>query len=333
MIDIKLSVTGFIVCTIAIIFSGTKLTKYGDVIAEITGWGRAWIGLILMASVTSLPELMTGISSVVLIGAPNLAAGDVFGSCVFNLLILSFVDARIKQPLTSLVKPSHLFAGLSGIILLCLSAFGLLFKDVVPALFWVSPFSILIVLTYIAVMYGIFHYENRMDTAEYEASEKVKDKDGLRTALIYYSLNALLVIVAAAFLPHFGEKIADYYSMGDTFFGTLFLAASTSLPELVVSFAAIRLASYDLLVGNLLGSNIFNMLILALDDIFYTEGSLFSSIQTSHLQTIIFIIVMTAIVGLGILVRPTKKYWKFSLDTLIIALLYLCLMIILFLSK
>ncbi len=98
MNSLFLSSLGFLVCTVAIVHGGAKLTKYGDAIAEITGWGKAWTGLILMASVTSLPELMTGISSVAIIGEPDLAAGDVFGSCVFNLLILSYIDARIKKP-------------------------------------------------------------------------------------------------------------------------------------------------------------------------------------------------------------------------------------------
>jgi len=75
---------GFIICTALIVYSGTKLSRYGDIIAEKTGLGRVWIGVVLMASVTSLPELVTGISSVTFAGVPNIAVGDVLGSCVFN---------------------------------------------------------------------------------------------------------------------------------------------------------------------------------------------------------------------------------------------------------
>jgi cation:H+ antiporter len=74
----------FLACTAVIVFAGTRLTEYSDVIAEKTGLGRTWIGVVLMASVTSLPELMTGISSVVIFDLPNIAAGDVLGSCMFN---------------------------------------------------------------------------------------------------------------------------------------------------------------------------------------------------------------------------------------------------------
>jgi len=79
----------FAACTAIILYSGTRLSLYGDVIAEKSGLGRTWIGVILMASVTSLPELVTGISSVAIYNLPNIAAGDVLGSCMFNLLILA----------------------------------------------------------------------------------------------------------------------------------------------------------------------------------------------------------------------------------------------------
>lgn len=63
------SLTGFIVCAAIIFIAGRKLSHYGDLLAELTGMGKAWIGLILMAAVTSLPELMVGISSVTIVGS------------------------------------------------------------------------------------------------------------------------------------------------------------------------------------------------------------------------------------------------------------------------
>ncbi|MDH4101110.1 MAG: sodium:calcium antiporter, partial [Nitrospirota bacterium] len=75
----------FILCSAVIVYCGTKLSRYGDVIAEKTGMGRAWTGLILVSSVTSLPELFIGISSVTIAGTPDIALGDIMGSCVFNL--------------------------------------------------------------------------------------------------------------------------------------------------------------------------------------------------------------------------------------------------------
>ncbi|MDZ4667687.1 MAG: sodium:calcium antiporter [bacterium] len=323
-----LNVLGFLGCTLVIVFSGTRLAKYGDKIADLTGWGKAWVGLILMASVTSLPELMTGISSVTIIDSPDLAAGDVFGSCVFNLLILSFIDVRIQKPLTSLVKTSHLFAGLFGIILLALSGFAIMMSDTIPNLLWISPFSLLLIVVYLFAIYGIYQFDKSSETNHGE-----QNKAELKKVITAYILNALLVIGAAILLPFFGEQISVQTGLGNSFFGTLFLAASTSLPELVVSIAAIRMGAFDLLVGNLFGSNIFNILILALDDIFYTKGSLFAILKKDHLDSVLIVIIMTAIVGLGLMIKPTKKFWRLSFDTLIILFLYIGLIVVLFVKK
>ncbi|HPW87057.1 MAG TPA: hypothetical protein PLU78_07670, partial [Chitinophagales bacterium] len=148
--------------------------------------------------------------------------------------------------------------------------------------------------------------------------------------VVFYILNALVVIVAAVFLPYFGNHIAESAGVSQTFFGTLFLAIATSLPELVVSFAAIRIGNFDMLVGNLLGSNIFNILILAIDDIFYTTGNLYAHINNSHLISIIAIIIMTVITGIGLSIKRQKKNWLLSFDTFLILIIYILLMIFLF---
>jgi cation:H+ antiporter len=334
MNNLYLHVSGFICCAAVIAFGGARLAKYGDKIAELTSWGKAWVGLIMMAAVTSLPELITGISSVTIVYAPDLAAGDVFGSCIFNLLILSFIDARIKKPLTSLVKASHLFAGLLGIILIALSGIAILLSEITPPVLWFSPLSILLILVYLFAVQGIYKFDKSHEsTLEQADSPRADHKAELKKAFTAYFINALLVIAAAVFLPLFGKLIAAQSGLGNTFFGTVFLAASTSLPELVVSFAAIRMGSYDLSFGNLLGSNIFNIFILALDDLFYIKGPLFSSINKNHLESVLIVIIMTAVVGLGLMVRPTRKFLRLSFDTLIIFLLYVSLMFVLFIKS
>ena len=98
--------TGFVLCTLLIVYSGWKLRKYGDVIAEKTGLSRTWVGLVLLASVTSLPELVTGITSVTYTGTPDIAVGDILGSCVFNMLIRS-EERRVGKECRSRWSPYH----------------------------------------------------------------------------------------------------------------------------------------------------------------------------------------------------------------------------------
>ncbi|MGB5007961.1 MAG: hypothetical protein WBO39_13565 [Ferruginibacter sp.] len=336
MNNLYLYIPGFMLCAAIIIYSGSKLSYYGDQIAELTGMGKAWVGLILMASVTSLPELITGISAVAIVKAPNLAAGDIFGSCMFNLLILSVLDARIKKPLLSVVKSSHIVAAIFGIILLTVAGMAIYLANEIPVFLWISLFTFLLFGIYLVAVMGIFKYEQAalLEMSSDLPVQSASQAANLKKVIGGYALHALIVIGAAVFLPYFGEKIAAYTGLGNSFFGTLFLAAATSLPELVVSLAALRLGALDMAVGNLLGSNVFNMFILGIDDVFYREGSLFKAISASHLLSVFITIIMTAVVGLGLLFKPKKKqFWLFSLDTFIIIVLYLLLIIYLFIKK
>ena len=69
--------SGFLICVALIVVAGVKLCRYGDIIADKTGLGGTWIGLVMVATVTSLPELATGIASVTVAAAPDIAIGDI----------------------------------------------------------------------------------------------------------------------------------------------------------------------------------------------------------------------------------------------------------------
>lgn len=334
--NIYINILGFAACAAVIIYSGTKLSYYGDKIADLTGMGKAWIGLILMASVTSLPELITGISAVAVIKEPDLAAGDIFGSCLFNLLILSVLDARLKQPLFSVVKPDHIVGGIFGIILLMVASIAIYLSHEIPSVLWISSSSFALFGIYLVAVRCIYKYEYATITEIQHSTpaHTPSRSTDLKKAISGYARNALIVIVAAVFLPYFGEHIASATGLSNSFFGTLFLAASTSLPELVVSLAALKMGSADMAVGNLLGSNVFNIFILGVDDVFYTEGSLFKDISPTHSLTVYITIIMTAVVVLGLLFKIKKKLvWRLSVSTFIIILLYLALIIYLFIKK
>ncbi|WP_276368987.1 hypothetical protein [Chryseolinea sp. H1M3-3] len=324
------SVIGFLICAALITLSGTQLSKQGNRLAELTGFSKAWIGLILMATVTSLPELVTGLSSVVVVRAPDLAVGNVVGSCTFNLLVLSLLDLMLKKPITSLVKTSHVVAGSFSIILLACVGVAILLSPVTPAILWFSPFSLLLLSIYVAAMRGIFLFEksNTVTQNEQVISDD-RDKKDLKHVLSIYSIHALVVTIAALFLPYFGERIAQQTGLSDTFFGTVFLAITTSLPELVVSVSALRMGSLDMAMGNLLGSNVFNIAILAILDLFYIEGPLFGSISGTHSLSILASIIMTAVVAIGLVIRPERKAWRLGVDTWIILIIYMLLLLIL----
>ncbi|HBC77886.1 MAG TPA: sodium:proton exchanger [Bacteroidales bacterium] len=336
MSNLFLYILGFATCAGIIIYSGTKLSFYGHKIADLTGMGKAWVGLILMASVTSLPELITGISSVVIIKEPDFAAGDIFGSCIFNLLILTILDARLKQSLFSVVKSDHIVGAIFGIILLTVAGIALSQSHVIPSVLWISSSSFALFGVYLIAVRSIYKYEfAAFDESQPHTKLQSPSRSAeLKKTITGYAIYAFIVIAAAVFLPYFGEHIASSTGLSNSFFGTLFLAASTSLPELVVSLSALKMGSADMAVGNLLGSNVFNVFILGFDDIFYTEGSIFKDISPSHSISIYVTIIMTAVVVLGLLFKIKKKQaWNLSINSFIIIVLYLALMVFLFIKK
>ena len=119
----------------------------------------------------------------------------------------------------------------------------------------------------------------------------------------------MVVIIAAIFLPKIGEGIAETTGLGQTFVGNIFIALSTSLPEVVVSISAVKMGAIDLAVGNLFGSNIFNILILAIDDIFFVKGPILSFVNTSHIISALSAILMTAIAIIGLTYRSEKRHY------------------------
>lgn len=316
----------FTLVTGVIVFAGTNLSKYGDVIAEKTGMGRTWVGIILMASVTSLPELITGVSSVAIFDLPNIAVGDVFGSCMFNLLILAAMDALSGSiPISAKAHQGHVLAASFGVLMLGVAAISLNAGRYLPAVGWISPATFAIFLLYAVAMRMIFLFEKKRITEFVQQKVEIAryGQISLKQAYLRYAWNAVLVVGAATYLPRLGDQIAEATGLGRTFVGSIFIALTTSLPELVVSVSALRLDAIDLAFSNLLGSNLFNLAILALDDVVYSKAPLLTTAEPGHIVTANAAMAMTAIAVIGLTYRVSKKRFLFAWDSLAIAMVYL----------
>jgi cation:H+ antiporter len=324
---------GFLICATIIFFAGRKLSHYGDLLADYTGWGKAWVGLILMASVTSLPELMVGISSVAFVKSADLAVGDILGSCAFNLGILALLDAFIpkRKPIFSEASPNHIVSAALGIILLTLAGLGLFLPNDLHIMSLLSGFSLLFIAVYLISIRIIFIQEQKTKAALVLQETITEDKKlPLQTVIRNYIGFALVIIITALALPFFAEHIALSAGLNKSFVGTLFLAASTSLPEIAVSIAAVRMGALDMAIGGLLGSNIFNILILSIDDLVYPGGPLLKDASDSHILSVFATIIMSAIVIIGLSIRPSGKRYKLGWDALLIFFVYALNLILLY---
>lgn len=326
--------SGFLIGAAIVFFAGRKLAYYGDLLAQKTGWGKAWVGLILMATVTSLPELMAGISSSAIVMSADLAVGDILGSCAFNLGILAMLDAYLprNQPLFSQASPNHVLSAAFGIILIGMAGFSLILPEDILLISWIGTTSVLFIIIYVASIRLIYKNEhNHLHSKNKRALNATSPNPlSLRRVSELYTLFAVIIILSALSLPYFADDIAEAAGLDKSFVGTLMLATSTSLPEVAVSIAAIRLRSVDLAVGGLLGSNIFNIFILALDDAFYTKGHLMKDASDIHLFTAFAAIIMSAIVIIGLTYRASGKRFLLAWDAALIFLIYIANIILLY---
>ena len=293
----------FGVCTLLVILVGSRLSFYGDVIAEKSGLGRVWIGAVLIGAATSLPELATGLSAVVLIREPNLAVGGIVGSCLFNLVILALADVVYRRrPLLSMSTKGELLSASLSMIMMGVAAFGLVLSRWMrlPCFGGMQVPSWLILVVYLVGYRFILVYEK----GEFRSEDNYARFSASRAYWIF-GLLSITMIGLSVWLAYLGEGISKVTGWNTCFVGALFLAVVTSLPELVVSYTAVRLGAVDLAVGNVFGSNAFNIAILAFYDLAFM-GNFWGSLSLLHLLGLTSAMVMTGIT-LVAMVYPRER--------------------------
>lgn len=319
----------FLICVGVIVWTGVYLVKFGDVIAERTRLGRLWAGAILVATATSLPELFTGVSSVLIFDVPDLTVGTLLGSCVFNLLLLVMLDFLAgKRSFFDGVNPAYIVEAAFSLVLVAVVALGLFLSDGFKSFPWIWPGSILLPLIYvfavrITMREGRYppyvQTRNTRNTPNEEESRNVrntrkraKKKISLREAILGYAISAALVIGVSLWLPGVAERIAARTGIGTSVIGGILVALTTSLPEIVTTLAAFRIGAADMAFSNVIGSNMFNILILGIDDMLYFKGPITSHASSTHLATALIVMGMTGVAIAALAVRKQSKFLRLS---------------------
>jgi len=327
----------FILCAAAITTAGYFLSKYGDVIAEKTGLGRAWIGAILIAGVTSLPELASGVSAVAWLDAPNLAAGAALGSCLFNLMLIAVMDLAY-QPGRVLANAQevHILSGGLGVLLLGLVALGVLIGPVMNGfgVLGVGFLSIVIVVLYAigGKMIAGLEKERMRQVLEQEARAMDYANISARKAYAIFIISAAAIILLGIWLSSIGDRLSTTTGLSRSFVGNLFLAASTSLPEIAASLAAIRLGAIDMAIGNVLGSNLFNVTLLAVYDLADGSANFWASLNNANGFAAVMTIMMTGVIIISLMYRASPRTpYRFSWDGIALLAMYVGSIVVLYL--
>ena len=252
-----------IVATI-VVFAAIKASHYIDLIDRTTKLSGAFLGGGLLSAVTSLPEFFTSLSATIFLDKPALCIGNILGSDLFNIAMLSvLVLLAMRSFSTAKIGRGNIVVSLYMILIygvMLLNYFGIL--DV--------EFATLNIITFIFI--GVYALAVRhlasesCEGAAYENEEPITLT--LRQIVTRFTLTAVVIVVASVVLTYITDDIAAKYNLGVGLAGAIFLGVATSLPEVASTIALVRIRNYDIAVGNIVGSNLFNFLVLCTADLF-----------------------------------------------------------------
>lgn len=308
----------FVLLAAVVVAAGIVLARSADRIADLTGLGRTLVGLVLLATATSLPEFTVAWNSV-RIGAVDLTMGDVLGSSLMNLLILSVLDltARERGQMLSKMAAAHALSATASILLTSIILLSLLL-DLEWRVWRFGPGTLVVLIAYVLTL-RLVYFDQQFALQSAPPAQEVHRGRWL-PAVGAFAGGAIVILFAGPRLAHTADELAALSGLGRTFFGTVFVAGITSLPEAVTTLEALRLGSRDLAVGNVFGSNSFNMIVPAVGDLASREPML-SLASDVHAITAAAVILVTAVALMGLLYRAEKRYWLIEPDAALMVLL------------
>jgi cation:H+ antiporter len=302
-----------------IIVAGSALAVLAEVIVRRTGLGSLWFGAVAVAFVTSLPELVTGISAVRR-DAVGLALGDLFGASMLNMAILAAVTLLFTT--RRLLQRAALENVLSAMLAVSLTALAvmLIAVDAVPAVGGVALGSIALAAGYLG---GGFAIRERQAAADVEEHVAIGANISLLTAQIGFLAAAAAILAAGPLLAGSADRLADRTGAGETFFGAVAVALVTCLPELSVSISALRIGAFNLAVANLMGSNATNMALILPLDLAYDGPPILEQADAGILAAAGAAIVLTSIGTTAIVLKAERSRLPVDLAAVLMLVVYM----------
>lgn len=320
-----------------VIIAGGRFAILADRLADRLNLASGWVGLILLATVTSLPEVVAGGTATAL-GNTDLAMAAIFGSCSFNITLIVLLNALMGGgSVLKGVSRSHGLTSAFGLLLMGLALLGIVLTDK----FCLRPnvaricegvWAVVILITYLGCMRLTYQFEKKNGASEEKGTTRPYGAMGYAQI----GFIALVLVAASWWLAQIGDVLSTHpiemigRPLGATFVGVAFLAIATSLPEITTSVTAVRLGNLDLALGNLFGSNMFNIVVIPIlkivsmskgEPLLMKPGGFDS---TQALIAGLLAILLTAIAVGGLTYKSEKRMLRrFGFDSILIALVYI----------
>lgn len=320
----------FLIAAGVIAVAGTRMTRLADRLADLTGLGEAIFGAVLLGGITSLPGILTSVVTAYQ-GYAELAISNAVGGIAAQTAFLAVADifyrrANLEHAAASVqnLMQSALLAALLSMPLIAMTA---------PAVsvYGVSPVSIALVAFYV---FGIrlvadartntFWYPHDTRETRTDEPDEAQGASGVNITAVWlkFGLLAAIVAVAGFAVAQSGIALAEGTPLSQSVVGGLFTAVATSLPELVISIAAVRRGALTLAVGGIIGGNCFDVLFLAAADVAYREGSIYHAMTDQQVFIIALTLLLNAILLLGLLRREKSGIGNIGFESFLVLLLY-----------
>lgn len=298
----------FLLLAFLTVILSIRLSYYGDKITKQTKVGAAFVGGLLIASITSLPEFVTSVSAVVIDNAA-LSFGDIVGSNMFNVFILAVYNIYFfKKDVFKNTSRKYIFECLiliTDYIFIVLGANNIFINFVTFFLF----------CAYLIYMISVL--KNKDEESNEEPDQKVN------YVFIKFILTAVVMVFLSIMLTKEADKIAHMYpSFSSSSIGAMLLGITTSLPEVVTTFSLLKLGNFNMAASNMLGSNIFNFLVLAISDIFVKESHIYSYSDSYTMMYVIGGIVTTFLLVISLILKKNNKIVQILLSGLMILIYF-----------
>lgn len=271
----------YVMMAFIVIWLSGKCAKYIDLIEKNTSLSGAFVGGIILAAVTSLPELFSTISATVFLNKPQIVIGNILGSNILNMTVLGVVlSLFLKNIRKKKLEKTHLKT-ITTIIIIYIIIFSTVFYSFEVNFLTISSCSLAIILLY--------YLSVRSMKSEHNEKEKTNVNLKLKSVILKFILTAILLVLSSICITYIVDFISINYSLGSTFAGALFLGVATSLPEIASTISLAKMGNMNAAIGNILGSILFNFNILALADFIYLKKSIYKTVDilSSHCANLI----------------------------------------------
>lgn len=318
----------YLALAIAVVLLSIKASVYVDLLDKNTKLSGAFIGGVLLSAVTSLPELLTSLSSTVWLKNPGLSLGNILGSNLFNMTIIAMLiilwTSNFKK---SNISKSHSYTAwvtLAIYVAVALNMLNIVNFEVVT----ISITSIIILVLYTL---GV----KTMSNDDSGTADEFKDETAVTTSLslkqiiIRFILVSIELVISSILITYVTDIIAARLNLGASLAGALLLGIATSLPELTSCVSLVKIGNFNVSIGNIVGSNLFNFLIIFISDVLFIGGTVYDFAESQTRNLVIFGIISTMLMLTVLKIKDkVKNKYILYIPSIGIIVSYLLFMIV-----